>query len=196
VKVKGEGEQRKNSFAGRFAIALVGYGIIRDMLEDIDQNKSSSGRGSDGRAAGAGDKAESAKNLFLSGCNCSQSVFCAFASDYGIAPEVARKTACGLGGGIGRMREVCGAVSAAALVFGLECGDDKTLVYAKVQEFCARFKNEAGSIICRELLEGAKVPVETGGKPEERGERYYRKRPCAELVALAAGILEDMLKRG
>ena len=99
----------------------------------------------------------------------------------------------GLGGGLGRMREVCGAVSGAALVFGLVYGDDKTLTYAKVQEFCARFKKETGSVICRELLEGAKVQVETGGKPEERGERYYRKRPCADLVALAAGILEDML---
>jgi C_GCAxxG_C_C family probable redox protein len=168
------------------------------MLEDIDRNKSLSGdrpSGCGGDAA-SGAKAESARKLFLSGENCSQSVFGAFASDYGLDSEVARKVACGLGGGLGRMREVCGAVSAAALVFGLEYGDDKTLVYAKVQEFCARFKSETGSIICREMLEGAKVPVEVGGSPEERGERYYRKRPCAELVALAAGILEDMLKQG
>ena len=138
-------------------------------------------------------KAEAARELFLSGCNCSQAVFCAFADDFGVDRALAGKVACGLGGGLGRMREVCGAVSGAALVFGLGYGDDKTLTYAKVQEFCARFKKETGSVICRELLEGAKVQVETGGKPEERGERYYRKRPCADLVALAAGILEDML---
>lgn len=145
---------------------------------------------------GAKTKAETAKELFLSGCNCSQSVFCAFAGDYGLDGEAARKVACGLGGGIGRMREVCGAVSGAALVFGLEYGEDKMRTYAEVQEFCARFKGEVGSIICRELLEGAHVVAETGGAPEARTGEYYRKRPCAELVELAAGILEGMLKKG
>ena len=158
----------------------------------------SQGERPDSRTVRGGDKAKSevARELFLTGNNCSQAVFCAFASDYGLAAETAGRVSCALGGGLGRMREVCGAVSGAALVFGLAYGDDKTLAYAKVQEFCARFKNEVGSIICRELLEGAKVQFETGGKPEERGERYYRKRPCAELVALAAGILEDMLSKG
>lgn len=141
-------------------------------------------------------KAEIARELFLSGNNCSQAVFCAFAPDYGLDAETAGRVSCALGGGLGRMREVCGAVSGAVLVFGLKYGDDKMLSYAKVQEFCARFKSDVGSIICRELLEGAKVQAETGGKPEERSEQYYRKRPCAELVALAAGILEDMLSEG
>ena len=141
-------------------------------------------------------KSEVARELFLTGNNCSQAVFCAFAGDYGFNAETARKVACGLGGGVGRMREVCGAVGGAALVFGLEYGDDKMRTYAEVQKFCDAFKRETGSIICRELLEGAQVAVETGGSPEARTESYYRKRPCAELVALAAGILEDMLSKG
>ncbi len=139
-------------------------------------------------------KAELAKELFMSGCNCSQAVFCAFARDYGFDVELAQKVACGLGGGVGRMREVCGAVGGAALVFGLVYGDDKKKTYEMIQEFCAAFKRETGSIVCRELLEGARVVAETGGAPEARSEMYYRKRPCAELVALAAGILEQMLK--
>lgn len=146
--------------------------------------------------SGGKTKAEAAKELFLSGCNCSQAVFCAFAGDYGLDADVARKVACGLGGGVGRMREVCGAVGGAALVFGLEYGDDKMRTYAEVQEFCAAFKREAGSIVCRELLEGAHVAAETGGAPEERTGAYYRKRPCAELVELAAAILDGMLKKG
>jgi C_GCAxxG_C_C family probable redox protein len=158
------------------------------------------GKGGDGdsRPAEIGDartKAQIAKEYFLSGFNCSQSVFCAFTDDYGLDPEIAGRVACGLGGGVGRMREVCGAVGGAALVFGLEYGDDKMQTYAKVQEFCAEFKRETGSIVCRELLEGVNVAAETGGAPEARTESYYRKRPCAELVALAAGILDKMLKR-
>ena len=165
------------------------------MSESIDQfgtprENQAAERGADRK------KSEIARELFLSGNNCSQAVFCAFAPDYGFDVETARRVSCALGGGLGRMREVCGAVSGAALVFGLKYGDDKMLSYAKVQEFCARFKSEVGSIICRELLEGAKVQVETGGKPEERSGQYYQKRPCAELVALAAGILEDMLSKG
>jgi C_GCAxxG_C_C family probable redox protein len=145
---------------------------------------------------GGRTKAEAAKELFLSGCNCSQAVFCAFAGDYGLDADVASKVSCGLGGGVGRMREVCGAVGGAALVFGLEYGEDKMRTYAEVQEFCAAFKRETGSIICRELLEGAQVAVETGGSPEARTESYYRKRPCAELVEIAAAILDEMLKKG
>ena len=183
------------------------------MSENIDKFKTplddrGSECASDAVSAGCGDgldssdvcgetktKAEIAKELFLSGSNCSQAVFCVFAGDYGLDAEVARKVSCALGGGVGRMREVCGAVGGAALVFGLEYGEDKMRTYAQVQEFCAAFKRETGSIICRELLEGAHVVAETGGAPEARSESYYRKRPCAELVEIAAGILEAMLKK-
>lgn len=131
-----------------------------------------------------------AEEFFLSGKNCSQSVFLAFADKYGLNEETASKISCGLGGGVGRMREVCGAVTGASLVFGLEYGDDKAAVYGYVQEFCRRFKEECGSIVCRELLEG--TGATRGGSPEERTSAYYAKRPCVEMVKLAARILTEM----
>lgn len=135
-------------------------------------------------------KAEKAGELFKTGLNCSQSVFCAFAPELGMGGETAQKVSCALGGGVGRMRETCGAVTGAALVIGMKTGPDKTAAYARMQEFCAAFKKEFGSLVCRELLAG--VNATAGGAPEERTAEYYRKRPCAEMVATAAAILQDM----
>jgi len=135
--------------------------------------------------------AERAVDYFKSGLNCSQSVFCAFAEKYGIPHETALKLSSGLGGGVGRLREVCGAVTGATLVLGLSDGPDKASVYPKVQEFCEAFRKECGSIVCRELLEG--TGATTGGAPESRTADYYRKRPCVELVRLAAELLSARL---
>lgn len=132
-------------------------------------------------------KIERAEALFLSGLNCSQSVFCAFAEEFGMDLETAKKVSCGLGGGVGRLREVCGAVTGATLVLGMRHGPDKDAVYPKVQEFCAKFKEECGSIVCRELLAG--TGATTGGKADARTNEYYRKRPCVELVKLAVSLL-------
>ena len=134
---------------------------------------------------------EKAEALFLSGMNCSQAVFGAFAEDFGMDASTAAKVACGLGGGVGRLREVCGTVTGASLVLGLKYGEDKAVVYPHVQDFCARFKAECGSIVCRELLAG--VPATTGGAPEARTAEYYKKRPCVELVKLSVRLLEEML---
>lgn len=131
-----------------------------------------------------------AERLFREGLNCSQAVFCAFADEFGIDHELAKRISCGLGGGVGRQREVCGAVSGAALVLGLRKGGDKSVVYPFVQDFGTRFKSETGSIVCRELLAG--TGAMTGGAPEARTSAYYRKRPCVELVKLAVRILEEM----
>ncbi len=133
------------------------------------------------------NRAEKAEALFTSGCNCSQAVFTAFADEFGLDEELAKRLACGLGGGVGRMREVCGAVSAAAMVIGMRLGPDKMKAYPVIQEFCAKFKAEAGSIVCRELLEG--TGATQGGAPEPRTQAYYAKRPCVELVKLAASLL-------
>ena len=133
---------------------------------------------------------EKAEELFRSGMNCSQSVFVAFAGDFEIPEETAAKISCGLGGGVGRMREVCGAVTGASLVIGLKYGKDKTNVYPIVQDFCERFKKECGSIVCRELLDG--TGATSGGQPEPRTKEYYAKRPCVEIVKLAVRILTDM----
>ena len=131
------------------------------------------------------DKAEA---LFRSGCNCSQAVLGAFADEVGLDEAAALKVACGLGGGVGRLREVCGAVSAAAIVLGARQGGDKTKAYPDIQAFCAAFKAETGSIVCRELLAGTQATA--GGAPEERTHEYYRKRPCVELVKLACSLLD------
>lgn len=134
---------------------------------------------------------EKAEALFMSGMNCSQAVFGAFAEDFGMDASTAAKVACGLGGGVGRLREVCGTVTGASLVLGLKYGEDKAVVYPHVQDFCERFKAECGSIVCRELLAG--VPATTGGAPEARTAEYYKKRPCVELVKLSVRLLEEML---
>ena len=140
---------------------------------------------------------EKAEKLFLEGYNCAQSVLCAFEDVTGIERETAAKLASSFGGGLGRMREVCGAVSGASMVLGLIKGysdpkdfEAKKAHYARVREFAKRFKEQNGSIICRELLSG--VETEKGGVPEKRTEQYYHKRPCALLCKCAADILDEM----
>ena len=133
------------------------------------------------------ERVEKAEKLFMSGCNCSQAVFAAFADELGLDEELAKRLATGLGGGVGRMREVCGAVSAASLVIGMRLGPDKMKAYPVIQDFCAKFREKCGSIVCRELLEG--TGATTGGAPEPRTKEYYQKRPCVELVKIAAGLL-------
>jgi len=133
------------------------------------------------------NRIEKAEGLFRSGCNCSQAVFAAFADEFGLDEELAKRVACGLGGGVGRMREVCGAVSAAAMVLGMRHGPDKSAAYAAIQEFGRKFRETTGSVVCRELLEG--TGATTGGAPETRTAGYYGKRPCVELVKLAASLL-------
>ena len=133
-------------------------------------------------------RVEKSEALFLDGCNCAQAVFAAFADEFGLDEALAKRLACGLGGGVGRMREVCGAVSAAAMVIGMRLGPDKTKAYPVIQDFCAKFKAETGSIVCRELLDGTGATA--GGAPEARTPQYYAKRPCVELVKLAASLLE------
>ncbi len=144
-------------------------------------------------------KANEARNLFLSGANCAQSVLGAFCRECGIEPEQAMRLASGFGGGMARLREVCGAVSGMFLAADLLCGPSdmkdkaaKDAHYAFLQELAAEFKKEAGSIVCRELL--GLAPRQSGlPVSEPRTQAYYKKRPCAEIAALAAGILEKRL---
>ena len=141
---------------------------------------------------------EKAEKLFKEGFNCAQSVLCAFEDVTGFERETAAKLASSFGGGLGRMREVCGAVSGAAMVLGLAKGysdpgdfDAKKAHYALIQEFAARFKEQNGSIICRELLSGS--GASSGFTPERRTDGYYQKRPCAELCRRAAEIVDGLL---
>jgi C_GCAxxG_C_C family probable redox protein len=132
---------------------------------------------------------EKAEAFFKEGFNCAQAVFCPCAETFGIPLETAKRLASGLGGGVGRQREVRGAVTGATLAIGLKTGGDRAQVYPAVQAFCDKFKSECGSIVCRELLAG--TGATTGGAPEARTPEYYRKRPCVELVKLAARLLEE-----
>ena len=143
---------------------------------------------------------ERAVELFKDGFNCSQSVFTAFSHRFGIDEDTAKRISAGLGGGVGRMREVCGAVSGAAMVIGNICsatvgedGDSKQKNYELVREFADRFTKRNGSIICRELL-GLNVKMENTAEPDKRTAEYYKKRPCVELVECAARIIEEMIK--
>ena len=142
---------------------------------------------------------EKAKELFCGGCNCAQAVLCAFEDMTGLSRDTAMRLASSFGGGLARMREVCGAVSGGAMVLGLLHGSAdptdhaaKTAHYHLVQEFARRFREKNGSIICRELLNGVGTP---GSDPEQRSDSYYRKRPCPLLVEDAAQILDDMLEQ-
>lgn len=142
--------------------------------------------------------ADRAEALFRAGYNCAQAVLCAFSDRTGLEDDTAARLSSSFGGGLARMREVCGAVSGAAMVLGLLRGytdpDDreaKRRHYALVQELAARFRTENGSIICRELLRSSGA---SGGLiPEERTPQYYAKRPCPELVRQAAQIVEELL---
>lgn len=130
------------------------------------------------------DRIQKAVELFKSGYNCSQSVVAAFADMYGFTQEQALRMSASFGGGIGRMRETCGAACGMFLVAGLETGateatdrEGKAANYAVVQELAAEFKKRNGSLICGELL-GLKKKEPVSTIPEERTAQYYSKRPC------------------
>ena len=144
------------------------------------------------------DHGEEARRLFMMGYNCAQSVFCAFRDETGLSLEESARLASSFGGGMGRLREVCGGVSGALLALGAICGYDdpcdreaKKAHYKLVQPFAGRFKEKNGTIVCRELLKN--VPVTPGGVPEERTKEYYSRRPCPLLVRDAAALLDEML---
>ena len=143
--------------------------------------------------------AEKAKAYFEQGYNCSQAVTLAFAEEMGLDMDSAAKMASSFGGGLGRLREVCGCVSGMALAAGALFGysdpkarEEKADHYALIQKLAEEFKEKNGSIICRELLAG--INSDTNPIPEERTENYYKKRPCADLCYMAAELLEQEMK--
>lgn len=146
-------------------------------------------------------RAERAKEYFLQGYACSQAVALAFADLTGVDEETLSKITLPFGGGMGRLRLTCGAVSGMAAVAGLlfakseNTPENKKNTYATVQELCAKFKEANGSLICGELLAGMKLPVEVGGVAEPRTAEYYKKRSCAEMVACAAKILDEYIRQ-
>jgi C_GCAxxG_C_C family probable redox protein len=142
---------------------------------------------------------ERAIDLFKQGYNCSQSVFGVFCEECGMDFETALKISSSFGGGMGRLREVCGAVSGMFMVAGMKYGysdpkdtKSKTEHYKRIQELAETFKEKNNSIVCRELL-GLSTKSESY-IPEERTVEYYKKRPCVELVGDAAEIIYEFIK--
>lgn len=141
---------------------------------------------------------EKAEELFTSGYNCAQSTFCAFADKIGMDFDAMLKLSSSFGGGMGRLREVCGAVSAMFMVAGMLHGystndndEAKAEHYELIQELAEEFKKKHKTIICRELLgldEGADSPV-----PQKRTQKYYQERPCQIFVRDAAKIIKEKL---
>ena len=145
-------------------------------------------------------KKDKAMELFLKGYNCSQAVFGAFCEDLGLDCETALKLSSSFGAGMGKLREVCGAVSAMFMIAGLADGysnpdatDEKAEHYKRIQELAEEFKKKNDTIICRELLKNIKT--KGGAAPESRTEEYYKVRPCARFVCDAAEIIEKYLDK-
>ena len=144
------------------------------------------------------EKTEKAKELFKQGYNCSQAVLGVFCEELGLDFDTAIKIASSFGGGMGRMREVCGTVSGMFMAAGLafasssDSASEKGEHYKRIQELAKRFKDKNGSIICRELLQG--IETSTSPNPSERTETYYKKRPCIELVGDSVEIFEQYLQ--
>lgn len=146
------------------------------------------------------ERINKAVELFKEGFNCSQSVVAAFADRYGFTREQALRMSASFGGGIGRMRETCGAACGMFLLAGLETGstdgkdrEGKAANYALVQQLAEEFKKRNGALRCADLLGlSRKAPVVS--TPEARTEQYYAKRPCAKIVEEAARIWTEYLE--
>ena len=144
------------------------------------------------------ERSQRAKNLFLEGYNCAQSVFMAYRDLTPFDEKIAATVAAPFGGGMGRLREVCGAVSGMTMVAGFlypnfdpKDSQSKKDNYAAVQDLAEKFRIENGAIVCRELL--GLVQKKDEPTPSPRTTEYYERRPCAEYVAIAARIVGEKI---
>ena len=141
------------------------------------------------------DHSTYAAELFVGGYNCAQAVAVAFSDVTGLDAKTSAKLISSFGGGMGRMREVCGAVSGmlfvAGILYGYDTPDDtaKKAHYARVQELAGNFREQVGSIVCRELLRDPP----SDPNPTPRTAEFYKVRPCARFVVLAAQILDEYI---
>ena len=140
---------------------------------------------------------ELAKHFFENGHNCAQAVFLAFSDLTGVERESALRLSSSFGGGMGRLREVCGAVSGMFMAAGLLYGttdaatqEEKAAHYARIQVLAAAFREKHGTILCRELLG---IDADGNPTPDARTPKYYKNRPCSQLCYDAAQILDDYI---
>ncbi len=142
------------------------------------------------------DHSTQAAEFFVNGYNCAQAVAMAFSDVTGLSEKVTAKMISSFGGGMGRLREVCGAVSGmlfvAGILYGYDVPDQEAQMahYARVQELAGKFRETAGSIVCREILQNPP----SDPKPTPRTEEFYKQRPCVRMVILAAQILDEYIK--
>ena len=148
------------------------------------------------------ERVNRAVDNFMQGYGCCQSVVAAFADLYGLDDTLAKKIAAGFGGGVGRLRMMCGAVSGIVMLVGLDCGqtegsdrEGKSACYKVVQDLLDKSKSENGSIICAEILglEGHEKAA-SSYVASARTAEYYKTRPCAAKVESAARIFANYLK--
>lgn len=140
---------------------------------------------------------ELARQLFENGCNCAQAVFLAFSDLTGVERESALRLSSSFGGGMGRLREVCGAVSGMFMAAGLLYGttdtatqEEKAAHYARIQALAAAFREKHGTILCRELLG---IDANGNPTPDARTPEYYKSRPCSQICYDAAQVLDDYI---
>ncbi|MBS7298141.1 MAG: C_GCAxxG_C_C family protein [Eubacteriales bacterium] len=148
------------------------------------------------------NKSDKAVGYFNGGYNCAQSVVAALCEELGMTLEEGLKVSEGFGGGMGRMRSVCGAVTGMFMLAGLKYSkavagdmDTRKIIYQKVQDMSREFEQEMGTIICAELLEGV-MPENKDATPTPRTNEFYKKRPCTEIVRVATEIAEKHLLKG
>lgn len=143
-------------------------------------------------------RVEQAVHTFEEGYTCAQAVFVTYADLFGMERETALKISSPMGGGIGRMRETCGVVSAMAMLAGLKEGntdpkddDAKERIYLLTRQMADKFRQLNGTVVCRELLgiDG----MEESARPSKRTPEWYASRPCRRLIAEAANIIEEIL---
>ena len=146
-------------------------------------------------------KQEQAQEFFRKGYNCSQSVFATFCQDFGINLETGLKLSSSFGGGMGGLRQVCGAVTAMFMIAGLKYGyidsqdiNLKNQHYKLIQNLAKQFSDKFGSIICKELLLSNANIKKDVSMPEQRTDVYYKVRPCEKFVVYATELTEKMLK--
>jgi len=147
------------------------------------------------------ERVQRAVEYFMSGYGCCQSVVAAFADLYGFTDTQAKLIGAGFGGGVGRLRMMCGAVSGIVILVGMDCGqtegsdrEGKSTCYKVVQALLAKFRERNGSVVCAELLGLNGCKVSTDYHPSERNAAYYKKRPCAAKVESAAEIFAEYLE--
>ena len=143
-------------------------------------------------------RANKAVHTFANGFNCAQAVLTSYSDEYGIPDEIAKKIACGFGGGMGYSNEACGAVSGAVMLISLKHGkyiesdkESKEKTYKLVKKFTDSFREEFGAVSCHDLL---KFDLSKEDEMQKARESGIFKELCPRLVRRSVELVEEILK--